>query len=284
MLGGYPFPSSHMSTELNATTERNKVNRALAEEAQQWKSKRNFKGKFILPAIFTHPAQLNNKTQRNAKVSLVTSAFQTSGAEGLWVVDSSLHDQEGTGSFMKRFKGIISLHAELNEVLAPRTLTVAGPYWALGLVLWARKLVTYPALGVGRGFQYYIPGGALPKAAKARVALPPLRRQAVWSSNLKTWMEASLQKIPTSDPAFVQFSDTLKQFAALKDKKTARRQVAEFYKLWLKKFEIIPQDGRPMALYQDFSSAYVLGKTLSDIPDQPKSPYRIAEQFMMISL
>jgi hypothetical protein len=264
--------------------ERNKINRSLAEAAQQWKLRKNFKGKFILPAIFTRQNQLNNKTQRNAKVSLVSAAFQASGSEGLWVVDSSLHDQEGTGSFMKRFKGIIGLHEELNKKITARALTVAGPYWALGLILWGRKLITQPALGIGRGFQYYIQGGAVPKAANARIALPPLRRQAVWSSNLKTWIENSLQKMPTSDPAFAQFSDILKQFPSLKDKKTARRQVAEFYCAWLKKFESVPPDGRSMALYQDFSSAYVLGKTLSDVPDKPKSPYRIAEQFMMVSL
>jgi len=265
-------------------TDRNKVNRALAEATHHWKSKKGFKGKLILPAIFTHQGQLNNKTDRNSKVSIVISCFESSGADGLWVVDSSLHDQDGVGSFVKRFRGIVKLHEELSEKLPARTINVAGPYWALGLVLWARGLVQCAAIGVGRGYQYYIPGGRLPQSSNNRVALPPLRRQAVWSSNLKTWIEDALEKIPSSDAAHEELSKVLKQFPILRDKKQARRQVAQFYREWLKKFEVIPLEGRALALYQDFSSAYVLGKTLNDIPDKVKSPSRLAEQFMMTCL
>jgi hypothetical protein len=266
-------------------TQRNKVNRALAEATLNWKSKRSFKGKLILPAIFTHQNQLNNKTERNGKISLVISCFEESGADGLWVVDSSLHDQDGTGSFTKRFKGIVRLHEELTDGLPPRAITVAGPYWALGLVLWARGLVQYTTTGAGRGYQYYIPGGPAPKSSNARVALAPLRRQAVWSSDLKAWLESALKIIPKTDAAHQQFSDILNQFLILRDKKQARSQVANFYKEWLKKFEAVPVQGRPLALYQDFSSAYVLGKTFDDIPDKVlRNPSRLAEQFMMICL
>jgi hypothetical protein len=200
------------------------------------------------------------------------------------VVDSSLHDQDGVGSFAKRFKGIVKLHEELSKKLPPRTISVAGPYWALGLVLWGRGLVHSTAIGVGRGYQYYIPGGRLPTSSKNRVALAPLRRQAVWSSALKTWIEDAVQKIPKTDTAHEQLSDLLKHFQILGDKKQARRQVARVYKEWLKRFEDIPLEGRALALYQDFSSAYVLGKTLNDIPDKVKNPSRLAEQFMMTCL
>jgi len=265
-------------------SDRNKVNRTLAEATREWKSKKGFKGKLILPAIFIHQGQLNNKTERNSKVSHVVACFESSGADGLWVVDSSLHDQDGVGSFAKRFRGIVNLHEELSKKLPPRTITVAGPYWGLGLVLWARGLVQCAAIGVGRGYQYYIPGGRLPQSSNNRVALAPLRRQAVWSSELKTWIEDTLKKIPKNDLAHEQLSQLLKQFPILKDKKQARKQVALFYGAWLKRFESIPLDGRALALYHDFSSAYVLGKTLKEIPDKVKSPSRLAEQFMMMCL
>jgi hypothetical protein len=266
-------------------TEHNKVNKVLAEATYQWKSRSVFKGKLILPAIFVHQRQLNNKTDRNRKVSLVASCFEASGADGLWIVDSSLGDQDGTRSFVKRFEGIIRLHEELNQKLPARAISIAGPYWALNLVLWARGLVQFAAIGVGRGYKYYIPGSLRTRPANVRIALPPLRRQALWSSGLKTWIEDALLKIPKNDIAHDQFSDVLKHFHVLGGKRQARRQVAQFYGRWLKKFEEIPPEGRALALYQDFSSAYVLGKTLNDIPgDDVRSPSRIAEQFMMACL
>jgi hypothetical protein len=265
--------------------DRNKVNRMLAEATHQWKSKRGFKGKLILPVIFIHQGQLNNKTERNGKVSLVISCFEASGADGIWVVDSSLGDQDGTGNFAKRFQGIIKLHEELNRKLPARAISIAGPYWALNLVLWARGLVQFAAIGVGRGYRYYIPGGPRLKPGNTRVVIAPLRRQAVWSPGLRAWIKEILLKIPKGDPAHTQFLDLLNNFDILKDPKASRRQVAKFYRAWLKKFEDIPEEGRALALYQDFSSAYVLGKSLHDIPgDDVRSPSRIAEQFMTTCL
>jgi hypothetical protein len=265
--------------------ERNKINRALADATQEWKSKSGYKGTLVLPAIFTHQKQLNNKTERNVKVDLVAACCELSGADCLWVVDSSLHDQDGTGSFAKRFHGIIKLHEELNQKVSPFVTNLAGPYWALGLVLWARGLVEFTTLGVGRGYQYYIPGDPQLTSSKVRVALPPLRRQAIWSSGLKEWIEGTFEDIPKGDPAYSELSEVLSQFSLLKDKLRARRQVAKFYREWLGKFESIPAQGRMLALYQDFSSAYVLGKTLDDIPDSKvRSASKIAEQFMMTCL
>jgi hypothetical protein len=267
-------------------TERNKINRCLAEATHQWRTKTEFPGKLILPVIFTHQRQLNNKTERKGKVSLVASCFESSGADGLWVVDSSLGDQEGTGNFAHRFQGIVRLHEELNRKLSTRAISIAGPYWGLNLVLWARGLAQYAGIGVGRGYRYYIPGSVRTRQANVRVALSPLRRQALCSPELKTWIKQILPKISKGDPTHAQFLGLLNEFDILKDRNSSRRQVAQFYKGWLKKFEGIPTDGRPLALYQDFSSAYVLGKTLDDIPDPEnlKSPSRLAEQFMMTCL
>jgi hypothetical protein len=146
--------------------------------------------------------------------------------------------------------------------------------------------VQLAAIGVGRGYRYYLPGSVRTRQANARVALSPLRRQALWSPELKTWIRQILPKISKGDPAYAQFLELFSEFDILKDRNSARRQVAQFYRTWLKKFEGIPPEGRPLALYQDFSSAYVLGKTLDDIPEPEnvKKPSRLAEQFMMTSL
>jgi hypothetical protein len=268
--------------------ERNEMNRILAESTLEWKTKRNFGGRLILPAIFTNQRQLNNKTERNGKVSIVSRCFEASGADGLWMVDSSLADQEVSGTFARRFKGVIKLHEEIIGKLPPRAIAIAGPYWALGLILWARGLVQHTAMGLGRGYQYYLPGGPPMQAAPPRLALPPLRQQVEWCRELKVWIESALkEKIPKGDPAYAQFLDVLRQFHALQHKNQGRLQVARFYRDWLRKFEGIPTEGRALALYQDFSSAYVLGKTLGDIPqpkDEMRTAWRVSEQFMMACL
>jgi hypothetical protein len=60
--------------------------------------------------------------------------------------------------------------------------------------------------------------------------------------------------------------------------------VAKFYMAWLAKLESVPAGGRPLALYQDFSSAYVLGKKLKPLPLEQKEvpdPALIAKQLMV---
>jgi hypothetical protein len=262
---------------------RNKLNRLLAESTQTWRAQSNYKGKFLLPVILTNQRHVNKKTERNAKIALAISCYESSGAAGIWVVDSSLNDQDGIGNFEQtRFPGIINFHQELCSKIDSATMTIGGPYWALNLILWARGLIQFPAVGLGKGYQYYIPGGRLMRGV-VRVALPPLRRLAIWSSELKGWVEASLSRIPESDPAFADFLAILKNFQVLGNEDQARLQVAQFYSNWLKRLEAVSAPGRSLALYQDFSSAYVLGKSLKDLPstgNQVRSPSRLAKQFM----
>jgi hypothetical protein len=266
-------------------TERNKMNRSLAEATFEWRARSRFKGKLILPVILTNQRQLNNKTERNGKVALAMSCLNASASEGIWAVDSSLNDQAGMGTFEKRFSGIVKFHEELNAKLRSQTIRIAGPYWALNLILWARALVDFAAIGVGKGFQYYVPGGRLLEG-NPRVVLAPLRRQRTWSPRLREWIETSLPKIPKSAPAHSEFSTILKNFHLLSDREQARLQVARFYKEWFKKLEESSPEGRPLALYQDFSSAYVLGKSLDDLPppEKPRNPSRVAKQFMVSCL
>jgi len=260
---------------------RNKVNRLLADSAQTWRAKSSYRGKFILPIILTNQRQVNKKTERNSKIAQAVSCYESSGAAGIWVVDSSLNDQDGTGNFEQtRFPGIINFHQELSAKITTSSAIIAGPYWALNLILWARGLVHFPA--IGKGYQYYIPGGRLMKGV-VRVALGPLRRLAIWSSDLKIWIENSLSRIPETDPAHHEFSTILRNFQVLSDEDQARLQVARFYNDWFNKLQATAPQGRALALYQDFSSAYVLGKSLKDLPsrgNQARSASRLAKQFM----
>jgi hypothetical protein len=266
-------------------SERNKINRALAAATDDWKARKKYKGKLILPIILTNQRQLNNKTERNGKVALAASCRELSQSDGVWVVDSSLNDQAGTGNLEKRFHGIVNFHAELSARLSTGTFTIAGPYWGLNLVLWARGLVQFPAIGVGKGYQYYIPGGPLFEG-KPRLALAPLRRYRTWSPLLRKWLGDVLSEVPKGSDAFVAFSNILKNFQILSDRNQARRQLARFYLHWFKELAAVSPDSRSLALYQDFSRAYVLGKSLPDLPppEKPRSASRVAQQFMMACL
>ena len=104
---------------------RNKINKALAEAAGNWKSRQKFSGKLILPVILVKSGHADKKTTRNPTVQLALDCYEASGAKGIWVVDSTLDDQDGVANFESlRFPGIIKLHEELNSKLpaGPRKL------------------------------------------------------------------------------------------------------------------------------------------------------------------
>jgi len=265
-------------------TSRNKINRFLAECTGGWKAKNHFSGKLILPAIFTNQRQLNKKTERNKKISAIMNSYQAAGADGVWVVDSTLNDQDGSRTFEHtRFPELIHLHEELADALPNGAITVGGPYWGLNLVLWTRGLVMFPAVGMGNSYQYHVPG-AVVLSGKSRVALSPLRRWAIASPGLRHWILSVLAIVPPMDLAHNDFSVIAKDFSRLQQPTEGRRQIAQFYKGWFDKFSVLPSTGRALALYQDLSSAYVLGKKLPDLPGEEKtarSPARVAKQLML---
>jgi hypothetical protein len=282
-LAGDPGWVSVPQLPYSVGSDRNRINRSLAEASAKWKLESGYRGKLILPIIFSKPGQADKKTDRNPKVELAAACFEASNASGVWVVDSTLDDQDGVGSFENvRFPGIIKFHEELNLRLPPDTVTVAGPYWGLNLVLWARGLVRFPAIGVGRSYRYYIPGGRQ-KEGRPRVALAPLRRLAIWSGDLRRWLKDALEALDRHDPARADFSALLHEFDFLSDRDRARRQVARFYSGWLAKLEAVPSSSRALTLYQDLSAAYVLGMGLKNLPstEKVKSPAKVAKQLMV---
>lgn len=265
--------------------QRRKINKVMAELTRQWwsASSKLHSVQLILPVIFAKKrGQTDTKTDRNAEVELAVACFNASRADGVWIVDSTLDDQEGIRDFEnKRFPGIIKFHEELGAKLPAETKTVAGPYWGLNLVLWARGVVRCPAVGVGRSYQYYVPGRQ-PKSAKTRIALDPLKRLAV-CSDLRPWLDESLRTLTKNDPVYRDFATLLKKLEYLQLKDNARKQVAEFYRDWLLKLESVPTGGRALTLYQDFSSAYVLGRKLNKrLPqEEVTDPALIAKQLMV---
>jgi hypothetical protein len=265
---------------------RNRINRALADATRCWAAASRFAGRLVLPMVFTHQSQVNLKAARTPKVTLAAKCAQLGGAHGVWIVDSSLMDQEGSKTLEQtRFPSLIKLHEEVVACLAPDMFIVGGPYWGLNLVLWARGLSRYPAIGLGNQYQYHLPGGHI-QAAKSRVALAALRRWVVVSQNLQSWLGAALKTLPPKDAARLEFEALAARFSALL-RGNNRDQVAMTYKEWFESLAVTPSPGRALALYQQLSSAYVLGKGLPDLPldeGSARRPERVAKQLMLVCL
>lgn len=265
--------------------ERNKINRAMAAATGKWKSSSSYTGRLILPLVLTHQGQVNGKTARNPKVQQAERCYHEAQADGFWVVDKSLTDDNGSSTLKsKRFPGIIALHEELNERISSK-IRIAGPYWGLNLVLWAKGLVDYPAIGIGSGYQFYMSGGHT-KQPSAKLALPSLRRRVVVGPQLKTWLDAAIAKLAPSHPAHAEFSEIKRQYTALSQPERSREQVARFYKQWLNTIAAAPKAGRSMALFQDLSAAYALGKSLPDLDNEgtARRPEAVAEPLMLSCL
>jgi hypothetical protein len=171
--------------------------------------------------------------------------------------------------------------ADLNETISSK-IRIAGPYWGLNLVLWAKGLVDHPAIGIGSGYQYFLTGSP-GRPPKARLALPSLRRRVGVTPQLGTWLEAALRKLTASHPAYAEFNDIRKQYTTYSQLDAARAQVAGFYKRWIETIAGVPKLGRSMALFQDLSVAYALGRSLPQLPDEgtARRPEAIAEPLML---
>lgn len=266
-------------------SSRNKLNRALAAAAGRWKSDHGFNGRLILPLVVTHQDQIGGKTARNPRVELAERCYHDSQADGFWVVDKSLTDDCGSATLRtKRFPAVIAFHEELNIRLSSK-IRIAGPYWGLNMVLWAKGLVDFPAIGIGSGYQFFLSGGHA-KPPSAKLALPSLRRRVSVGPELKGWLDAAVATLGPSHPAHAEFSDIRRHLTILSQSERAREQVARSYKQWFSAIASAPKAGRSMALFQDLSAAYALGKTLPDLPESgtARRPEAVAEPLMLSCL
>jgi hypothetical protein len=264
---------------------RNRINRELAEASREWVLKTRFAGLLVLPMIFTHQSQVNRETARNPKVVLLQQCYLASGAHIVWTVDRTLMDQDGSKSLEDiRFPGVVSLHREILAQLPPDAVIIGGPYWGLNIVLWAKGLIRYLGIGLGNQFQYHSPGGYV-QQGKTRIALASLKRWVVVSPALQTWLSEALKVVPPGDPAHAEFAKLQSTFSALL-RGSNRHQVASTYKAWFDSVAQAPAAGRTLTLYQQLSSAYVLGKSLPDLPkdEDARRPERVAQQLMLVCL
>jgi hypothetical protein len=264
--------------------DRNKINRALAKATGLWRSEESCSARFMLPLIFTNQNQLKGKTERRPKLDVAAKCYNDCQADGVWVVDMNVTDDSGSRTLRnKRFPAIIDLHEELRERI-PSATVVGGPYWGMNLVLWARGLVDHPAIGVGNAYKYYLSGG-FARQPSAKLAIGPLRRRCSVAPSTKGWLDEVLKLLPTSHPSYPSFLALRNKFSLL-DRGVARVQVALAYKEWFDAIAKNPVSGRSMALYQDLSAAYALGKSLPDIPRHKtaRRPESVAEPLMLSCL
>ena len=175
---------------------------------------------------------------------------------------------------------MIALHEELNDRI-PSKIRIAGPYWGLNLVLWARNLVDSPAIGIGSRYQFLLAGGPGRQPA-VRLALPPLRRR-VMAVRLEAWLDAATNRLGPSHPAHMEFREIKEHYTALSGQDPAREQVAKFYKEWFNTIAAVPKAGRSMALFQELSTAFALGKLLPDLAEAglARKPAAVAEPLML---
>lgn len=261
----------------------NKINKVLAEIAADWRKKQS-STQLILPVIFTNQAQLNTKSPRTKTIKFVHTLMVKHGIDAVWSVDSTLEDQLGTQNFERvRFAGIVDFWEELHALASPE-LTICGPYWGLGLVLWARGLVTHFGIGLGSTYRYYSPGVGVPNKAKARIYVESLRRWISATPGLTGWLQSAQLKLPPGAPAQLEFQALAKVLPNYFDSEVAKRQITQGYRKWIDKIMASPPSGRSVALYQDLSAAFVTGKMLPDLPDEvgyARRPERVAEQLML---
>jgi len=135
----------------------------------------------------------------------------------------------------------------------------------MNLILWARGITSYPAIGVGGSCRYYVPGGHVSKA-KVRIVVPPIRRCVIWGKESLTWLKGAIEELDSEDAGYAELCELRKRWQGLGERLAAKQQVDSFYKQWYKAIDRNPRAGRAVALFKDFSNAYVLGKRLPRLP------------------
>jgi len=261
----------------------NKINKLLFQITVDWHQTRRCAAKLVLPAVFTHCRQLNKKTDRNSKIKFLAGLLGSSNVSAIWSVDSSLEDQSGVGNLAReRFPGIVEFFREL-KAAAHLDLVIAGPYWGLGLVLWARGLATHFGVGIGSTYRYPLPGGRA-NPPRTRIAPECLRRWVTATPELRDWLTKSASKLPSGSTEQAELTRLASNLTSLLSVKVSKRQVARAHRNWCQKIAATAAAGRGVALFQDLSTAFVTGKALDPLPDEDgplRRPELVAEQLML---
>ncbi|MCC5823871.1 MAG: hypothetical protein LAT64_08995 [Phycisphaerales bacterium] len=277
------------------SANRHSINKKLATAAGKWKTKNWSNGTLILPAVLSHSDAYRIKTVATPRVNAIVRSLESSRATGVWISHAGFDDLGGQGNLAnEKFPSIISFHEQVNDALPSKTFTCAGPYWALNLILWARKLIDVPLLACGSKFQHNSPrpvqllGRQRPSP---KIALPPLRRSYTVNAELRTWIRSARSKFPQSSATWEEFDKldaSFSQYLGPSGKEPAMRQTADFYMQWVRQIAETQLAGRALFLFQDFSTAVVNGSHIgTKLPKQgglsadARNPGFIAEQFML---
>ncbi len=265
-------------------TSRNKTNWHMAQAANDWFEETGFKGKRILPIVITNQNQLRTKADRRKRITAAQRSFERSEAHGYWVVDMSLDDSTGSKTLQNaRFPNLVKFHDELLTALPNAAPTVAGPYWGLNLVLWARGLVDSPGIGLGAGYRYYLAGG-FPHPPATRLVVPSIRQTAIASPQFRKWLDKGSRATGVDKRVKRELRELLAQFARLQLQAAARKRTAHVYREWLDRIESTPKSGRAVALFQDLSAAVVAGSALPELPraeGTARHPGSVAQGYML---
>lgn len=274
--------------QLPVGKEKSRVNKSLAQAAGNWKEQKKQDIRLVLPVVVTGTSILGRKPTRDETLKLALNCCSRARADAVWVVDTTLNDQSRNEQFSARYETLIQFHEALRDSFPRTAEIVAGPYWGINLILWARGLCTFPAVSMGTSYTYHIPGGR-PSPGVPRLAIPPLRRWVMASEELPEWLDTALNDLNPSDNAYGPLFEIRRNFAVLKQKAAATDQVARFYAEWFRKIQAVEPEGRALGLYQDLSSAFVLGRqlpplpktTLPEAPEKVRSAETVAKQLML---
>lgn len=263
-----------------------KNNKLLARAFGDWANQRGFTGTAILPIVFTHHTQIEKKGVWGPRIRQACTRYKQANADGVWIVDSTMDDLAGTRAFeTQRFPQLIAIHEQVRATFPELSIHLGGPYWGLNLLLWARGIISHPAVNLSGAVIHKRPGAYLPRGLP-RVALGPLRKLVVLDrAKLTGWLRKANRRLGDDHPATNDFSNLLTEIeeGVLTDE-AARIQVADFYEAWVRQIAAHPAEARAVSLYQDLSQAFVVGKALEDVPGQSgrrRMPFLPAQQLML---
>jgi len=262
------------------------TNKLLAKAFGNWADRQGFDGTAILPIVFTHHSQIEKKGGWGPRIKQACTRYRQAKANGVWIVDSTMDDLAGTRAFeTQRFPQLIAIHEHVRRTFPDLSVHVGGPYWGLSLVLWGRGIISHPAVNLSGAVGHKKPGAYYPKGVP-RIALPPLRKLVILDrANLTTWLRDANRTLGDGHPATESFSELLTDIeeGVLTDE-AARVRVVEFYEAWIREIAAHPPEARAVALYHDFSKAFVVGKSLDCVPSQrgrSQIPFLPAQQLML---
>ena len=236
------------------------VNKMLAEATNTWKRTTKWQGRLILPIIFTNQNQLSTPATRRDRIENIITCFERAGAKSVWVVDATLNDQQPKNNYPKRYDDLIDLHSTIRKRLGRDVHIIAGPYWGINLVLWAKDLCDCPAISLSGSYSYNFSCGVPSGSPVTRIVLPSLKRLVILSKkSLEEWIDNSLSRLSKQDTTYIEFNQIKRDLDKLAKK-------AKSEPLWI--FAM----GKPQKMIKKWSNKLILKDTFPIYLRTPINP------------